>query len=354
MGFSVGGPPFQGLGGFSSPNNELTSLLASLLEADRKPRNRSEWEARFSFWQKPASETEEGRIATVAGRIRDAMRHSTFLPSRSWTIVAQGSHHNNTNTRSDSDIDFCVCLTDTYFSEGPPNDWPTNAELGLEPVPFTFDQYRSHITWCLQREFGYAAVTSGSKAIHLHKNDSEKINADVVPTYVLQRFGTRPNALLPRGNPDVGVAFLTTGGTRVTNFPIHHYNNGVAKNNLTGRRYKRVVRILKRIRNHIADNFGAPESARTCARSTASFLIESLVFNCPPHLFGHTSIYDDVVAVLRHLSQGLLDTGSNTALPTWMWWQEVNQIKSLFGPEQVWTVLSAAEFIVLARSYMEV
>ncbi len=125
-----------------------------------------------------------------------------------------------TTTRSESDIDLCMCLTDAFFVEGPPTDCPTNAELGHEPVPFTFDQYRSHIAWCLQQEFGYSSVTLGKKAIHLHKNDSEKINADVVPTYVFQRFGTRPNLLLPRGNPDVGVAFLTTAGTRVTNFPI--------------------------------------------------------------------------------------------------------------------------------------
>jgi hypothetical protein len=354
MGFSFGEPPYGGLGGFPPPNTALSTLLTSLLEADRKPRNRSEWEARFSVWQKPASETEEERIAAVANRIGRAMGHSRFLPSRSWTIVEQGSHHNNTNTRAESDIDLCMCLTDAFFIEGPPNDSPTNAEFGREPVPFTFDQYRSHVAWCLQQEFGHAAVTLGTKAIHLHKDDAERINADIVPSYVFQKFGARLAPYWLRGNPDIGVAFLTTTGKRITNFPIHHYNNGVAKNDRTGRRYKRVVRIIKRIRDHIADNFGAPESARACARSMASFLIESLVFNCPDPVFGHASIYDDVTAVLRHLSQGLIDTGNPLTLPTGMWWQEVNQIKSLFGPEQAWTVSSAAEFVILARSYMEI
>jgi hypothetical protein len=149
---------------FGNPPVEppLSALARALFEANRKPRSRSEWEARFSFWQKPVSETEETKIAAAATRVRRAMRHSHDLTRRSWSIVEQGSFHNNTNTRTESDMDLCVCLTDAYFVEGPPGDSPTLVELGREPVPFAFDQYRAHIAWCLQQEFGTAAVTMGS------------------------------------------------------------------------------------------------------------------------------------------------------------------------------------------------
>ena len=163
-------PTLRSLFGIPPVESPLSALARVLLEANGKPRSRSEWEARFYFWQKPASETEETQIAAAATRVRRAMRHSRDLAQRSWAIVEQGSYHNNTNTRTESDMDLCVCLTDAFFVEGPSWDSPTMAELGHEPLPFTFDQYRAHIAWCLQQEFGVAAVTMGSKAIHLPRS----------------------------------------------------------------------------------------------------------------------------------------------------------------------------------------
>jgi hypothetical protein len=348
------GPARGSLFGIPPVQSPSYALARALFAANRKPRSRSEWDARFSFWQRPASETEEAQIAAAATRVGSAMRHSRDLAQRSWTIIEQGSYHNNTNTRSESDMDLCVCLTDAFFVEGPTGDVPTMAELGREPVPFTFDQYRAHIAWCLQREFGVTAVTMGSKAIHLHKDDAARINADIVPAYVFQRFGARLSSFGLRAAPDLGVALLTSSGKRLTNFPMQHYRNGCAKNDRTGRRYKRVVRILKRLRNHMSDNPDVPQALRDQIRATASFLIESLVYNCPDTLFGHAAIYDDVIAVLGYLSRGLQDQTPTTLLgvPVWARWTEVNGIKTLFAPDQVWSIRSAARFVDAARPYM--
>jgi len=200
------------------PIQPQNTFLGALLALDRKPRNRSEWESRFAFWHKPASDNEEAKITAAANRVRYAMRHSAFLPGRTWTIVKQGSYHNNTNTRTESDIDLGMCLTDAFFTEGPQNDYPSMTELGREPLPFTFDQYKSHIAWCLQQEFGAGAVTIGKKAIHLNKNDNDKIKADVVPAYVFQKFGARIAPYGLRGDPQMGIAFISEN-KRITNFP---------------------------------------------------------------------------------------------------------------------------------------
>jgi hypothetical protein len=334
------------------PYNYL-SMLSGL--AQEKPRNRSEWETRFSHWQKPASGTEEQKIEAVASRIRSALARSKFLPARSWEIIKQGSYYNNTNVRTESDVDLCVCLTDAFFMDAPQGDWPTNSELEREPIPFQFDDFRKHIAWCLEQEFGASAVTPGKKALHLHKALNEKINADIVPAYAFQKFGTRTAAYFPRPLPDTGVALLSTENKRITNFPKQHYLNGCAKNDITGRRYKRVVRILKRLRSHMAENTTLASNSRQRAESTASYLIESLVYNCPDPAFGHAAIYDDVVAVLNFLSVGLHDTRDGTTLltlPTWAFWHEVNGIKPLWV-DQVWTLTEAREFVVAARSYMD-
>jgi hypothetical protein len=137
---------------------------------------------------------------------------------------------------------------------------------------------------------------------------------------------------------------------------MQHYRNGCGKNVRTGRRYKRVVRILKRLRNHMAENPDLPQAMREQLRATASFLIESLVFNCPDPVFGHTAIYDDVVAAVGHLSRGLQDRTPTTLLgmPAWARWVEVNEIKALFAPEQAWNLQGATKFVDAARAYLGV
>jgi hypothetical protein len=80
----------------------------------------------------------------------------------------------------------------------------------------------------------------------------------------------------------------------------------------------------------MADHPDAPDKVRFRAEHTPSFLIESLVYNCPDHLFGNQEIYDDVVAVLRYLNAGLNDRSDGRtllALPIWAFWYEVNGIK---------------------------
>jgi hypothetical protein len=347
-------PSIGGLFGIPPVESPLATLGRALLQATRKPRNRSEWEARFAFWQKPASETEEAQIASAATRIRRAVGRSRDLAQRSWTIIEQGSYRNNTNTRAESDMDLCVCLTDAFFTDGPPGDVPTLTELARVAMPFTFEQYRAHIAWCLQQEFGEAAVTFGTKAIHLHKNDAERINADIVPAYRFELYGPRLAPFLNRSAPELGVALLTRSGQRVTNFPEQHYRNGCAKNDLTARRYKRVVRILKRLRNHMADNSDLPPALRAQVRATASFLIESLAYNCPQELFRHAVIYDDVVAVLGHLSAALQGQlrASFLGLFGYDHWVEVNGVKPLFAADQAWNVQGAAQFIAAARAYL--
>src|SRR5262249_8488464 len=170
------------------------------------------------------------------------------------------------------------------------------------------------------------------KALHLHKDDSDRVSVDVVPAFVYRLYGPRQNLLLPRGGPVEGIG-LIAGGQRITKFPRQHYANGGAKNDRTGGRSTRGVRILKRLRNHMAENnLGAAAQFRSRAKATASFLVESLVYNCPDDLFGNSSIYDDVVLVLEFLGRGLRDRSDGRTLltlPIWALWVEVNGVKTL-------------------------
>ena len=230
-------------------------------------------------------------------------------------------------------------------------------EAGRVRLDFTYEQYKGEIVSCLRTVFGPSAVKVGAKAVHVHNDSQDRISIDVVPAFTFELYRARANNFGPYTSPNVGIAFPGAGGRLITNFPRQHYEHGTLKNDATGRRYKRVIRIIKRLRNHIAENAYASPPARACAKATSSFLIESLVFNCPDHLFGNSSIYDDVTAVLRFLSSGLTDVRPGTtllAVPSWMWWWEVNQVRLLFTPDKAWSAQSAVQFITYARSYMEI
>jgi hypothetical protein len=79
------------------------------------------------------------------------------------------------------------------------------------------------------------------------------------------------------------------------NWPEQHQANGTGKNLATGRRFKRVVRIVKRLRNEMAD------SKIGSAESISSYLIECLVWNVPNEKLAQDSYYGTVRSVLAFL-----------------------------------------------------
>ena len=85
-----------------------------------------------------------------------------------------------------------------------------------------------------------------------------------------------------------GIEFRPDNGGGVINWPNQTHSNGVDKNNNTSRRYKRVIRILKRLRNKMQD-----EKIAT-ANDIASFLIESLVWNTPNSSLDYTRHTDNI------------------------------------------------------------
>ncbi|TXH34429.1 MAG: nucleotidyltransferase [Rhodospirillaceae bacterium] len=329
------------------------SLLIGGLDVGSKPRSRSEWEQRFSFWQRPASDTEEAKIETASRRIKRALENDQAVRQLDWTIIPQGSYRNNTNVRLESDVDFCVRLNSAFFFEGPPNF--TLQHAGLYPLAFSFGDFKQAIASALIAEYGNMAVDVGEKAIHLNKDDMGRVSADVVPAFTFHRYSTANTVLGPPRIECSGIAFELPISRRIINFPEQHYANGCAKNDRTHRRFKRVVRILKRLRNHMLDNTGVPPPVRDAASRARSFLIESLVFNCPDAVFNSDSIYENVCEVLHYLNDVFNPPfrRSLLAIPESQYWTEVNGIKKLFELNQAWSQNDAASFVVGALAYME-
>ena len=117
-------------------------------------------EQTFDGWRKPASESEEQRISNAISMIKDAIRASDDLKNKNIEIFIQGSYANNTNVRAESDVDVCVMLKDTFYSEYP--DGVTDNDYGFTEGTNNFSTYRQQVIRALIEKYGSANVKGAS------------------------------------------------------------------------------------------------------------------------------------------------------------------------------------------------
>jgi hypothetical protein len=214
----------------------------------------------------------------------------------------------------------------------------TNETFGFRDSKLTFSAFKDQVGTALQTYFGRAGVTRGKKAFDVHAN-TYRIDADVVPTFVHRKYTGKLDS---KGNQQylVGVAFKTDDGIVIKNWPQQSYENGVARNDATGRKYKRVIRILKRLRykmqgDHVAESM-----------DVSSFLIECLVWNASLESFRFGSYTEILQALIADVWRNTREDDACSG------WNEVNEVKKLFQPSQPWTRAQANLFLAAAWRYI--
>lgn len=294
------------------------------------------WEDTFETWSKKPSKTEIEKCENAESMVRDAISEDEKLSQLDIVIFPQGSYKARTNVRLDSDVDICVLLRNPIFCDYPEGSGP--ASFGLSDHEFTYSEYKNLVEQALVNKFGRAGVTRGNKAFDVHAN-SYRIDADVVPAFEHRRYTGEAN---PDGSFYYlnGIEFRPDNGGRIINWPHQTYNNGVLKNSKVGKKYKKAIRILKRLRNKMQ------EDGISAAKNVASFLIESLVWNVPDEYFNH----DDYTSIIRNV----LGYGFNMTLAQEHCdeWGEVNELKYLFKGGQPWTREQAHDFLSAAWDFI--
>lgn len=290
-----------------------------------------DWESSFSYWAQPPGKTEQDTCDNAERAIRKAIEASEILEKRDVTVFPQGSYKNRTNIRTESDVDITIRSRDTFFFELPEGT-EANAFGIVTPASYSYDQYRNDVNKALTDYLGSNAVTRGKKAFDIHEN-TYRIDADALACFEYRWYRTD-------GTYREGIAFIPDGGTRVINWPDQNYENGVAKNQVTGRRFKAVVRILKALRSEMASE------GVQIAKQTPSFLIECLVWNVPNEEIGHDTFRADVRYALAHLCN------ETRTAETCSEWGEINEYKYLFRPAQPWTMQDANTFLNAAWNYI--
>ena len=289
-----------------------------------------DWENTFASWAKGPQTTEDERSENAIRAIRNAIAKSDDLKHRNIDVFLQGSYRNRVNVRQNSDVDIGILCHNSFFYNLPENY--TAKDFNITPSTYHYHQLKNEVEAALAGHFGKSAVHRGNKAFDIKEN-SYRVEADVAPFFDHRRYSIN-------GHYQKGVELLPDNGGRVINWPEQHYNNGVSKNTATQRRYKRVVRILKRLCINMDDKGIAT------AKPIPGFLVECLVSNVPDEHFGHNTYTAEIMAVLTFLFNNTRTDKECTE------WVEVSGLKWLFRGPQPWTRTQAHAFINDAWDYI--
>lgn len=293
-----------------------------------------DWETWLSNSTGPASATEQEDRDRTEKRIADAIAHDSFLAGNVRVFV-KGSYANNTNVRRDSDVDIAVEWKAWAFisrtNQASDYSW---AQLGVATASHDMGpaEYRQRVEAALVNAFGSAAGDlSGNKAVTVAAS-STTLDADVVPCFRHRRW-SRPNR-----EPAIGIRLYPKNGGQIHNWPEQNHINGNAKNANTGRRYKQIVRALKRLENDMV-------ATGRLQAEVHGYFIECLLYNLPDELFQRSTYKATVLAVLTNLWHAIQDGNHHD-------WVEVNGQKWLWRGGQTWTTGEASDFAHAAWNYV--
>lgn len=289
-------------------------------------------ETKLAGWTGPSSSSEQEKQDRTERMIRAAIQEHQAFRGCSLKVYAKGSYANNTNVKADSDVDIVVQCNDvTYWEEATPG--ARSASYTPYTGIWTPSKLRTEIVDALRAKFPDHVDSSGSTAVRIDSNTA-RVEADVVPAFDYKYY-------FARGSHRSGSRVFKQDGSFLTNYPEQQLVNGRAKNNATGTRYKKAVRIMKRVENAMVES--------DYHREVPSFFMECLVYNCPNDVLTRGTWTDIVRGVIVYIWNGLEGPEPSDTSKRWL---EPNECKYLFHPSQPWTREDGRDFVKAAWSYL--
>lgn len=260
-------------------------------------------EQQLKNYARPLSETENQQCLNAIKMVRDALKELGFTDdyksieplykdtyaysvemrslygSRNIRLFIQGSYANNTNVRTESDVDIAVIQEEvfqTIYRTG-----VTDKDYQFITAPARTKSFKDEVQECLEMRFG-SDVERKNKSIKINGNTYRK-DADAVPCTRYRDY--RQDYLNDTSNYIGGVVITSDEGERIINYPEQHIANGKRKNNETNHYYKKMVRIMKKMR------YLMEEHSYISAKNVSSFGLESLLWNIPNSVFTKYSTY---------------------------------------------------------------
>ena len=307
-----------------------------------------DWETQFQEWSRPPTEAETKKMERADARIREAITDHARLQAHDVRVFRQGSYHNRTNVARESDVDIRAEVKDVIFPDfsfiekeaawNPEVRSRLESEARLHDVSYTYAEFKDDVGVALVRKFGPPpAVVRGDKAYDIRETRYQ-VESDCLPAFRHVRY--RRDMFGRIVTAAEGIEFISDKGERILNFPEQQHENGKAKHEATGQRFKKMVRVMKNLRNEMEDE-GHPS-----AKPIVSFLTECLVFNVPNTTFTYTTFYDRSKEIIRWL---YLNTRTDEQVQEW---GEESELKYLFRPSQPWERAEVNDFLLDAWNYV--
>ena len=293
--------------------------------------SRSDWESKFATWSQGPGKTEAERCENARRIVTNCLNDAGVLKKYEATVFAQGSYPNRTNIPQESDVDICVRTDQVFFGEY--TKGLTREAFGFAPGAFTYRQFKDDVGRALTDRFG-SEVTRGAKCFTLREN-TYHVDADVVPTVEHRRYYQQ---YPPKFHS--GTAFIPDGATTpIYNWPHQHIENGMAKHGRTGDRFKKVVRILKRLQ------FDMVEDGTIKERVIPSYALECCAYNIGDSFYMKPSWFEQVKTAVEIIYHAATTDGGDK-------WVEVNELKWLLIGAP-WTKAQVADLMLKMYSHAE-
>jgi len=293
-------------------------------------------EPMLDSYSQPLSESEDAKCKHAISMVRDALKALYFTDdnkaisplysdtlayaiemrstyeNRKIKLFIQGSYANNTNVRTESDVDIAVVeenIFRTKYRMG-----VSDSNYGFSNAPTPAQSFKDEVQGALTAKFGND-VKRGDKSIKINGNSYRK-DADSVPC---RRYRDYQNDYRNDEFNYVGgiVIYPDSGGT-IINYPEQHISNGKQKNTDTKFHYKKMVRIIKKMRYLMEDNY------ISSANNVGSFVLESMLWNVDSNWYITNCGQYRKVFAFSQLIQLLIASKSN-----FINWKEANGIKPL-------------------------
>lgn len=250
-------------------------------------------ESMLNSYAQPLSQTEDQQCKNAINMVVDALKPLGFKEKRSYVepmyadtysyfqeleseygsrrikVFLQGSYANNTNVRTQSDVDIAIVEEDIFQTQYRAGVSDTN--YGFATAAPRSKGFKDEVEEALRKKFR-DDVERRNKSIKINGNTYRK-DADGVPCRRHKNYSYDYNN--DPLNYIGGIVILADSGERIINYPEQHIKNGKEKNVATNYFYKKMVRIMKKMR------YLMKEKGVNAANNISSFALESLLWNIP-------------------------------------------------------------------------
>jgi hypothetical protein len=219
---------------------------------------------------------------TTYQSIKPVLEHKDSpYASRQVDSFLQGSYGNDTNVYgADSDVDIVLRSKSFFYYDidALPEYQKTEfRRVHPTPAPYDLKNFRTDVVAWLTAKYGSDLDTSGSKALRLKENGTRR-SSDILLVAPYRKFSqyvsTQEQSYVE------GVLFITSGGTRLINYPKQHSENMTRKHQATTEWLKPTVRIYKNFRNRLV------RDGKIKSGVAPSYFIEGMLHNVPVGEFG--------------------------------------------------------------------